>query len=724
MIAKPLHQKIYSWLSKYKLYFFIFIAYCFIALIFTFPLSAPSNISNSLVNLPSQHSCNDSCQFIWQMVYVKKMMFHHFFYSNYQLFPKGINMAYTTLVVPISIVAIPLAHFFGVITVFNLSMIMSLVLSAFTGFLLFKYLTKNTLGSFIGGILYGFSPYLMNELAGGHLNLIAGYFIPLYILCLYYILKNYRQVNFIRSGLLLGLLFFLNLITSIEYGISLLLFSVIFIVLYALFIDNLYKFKKYKYSIYSLVIGGLTAVILYLPWIYYLKFSSLSLSSATIHTLGFSIGGDRYNRLFSFLNIPNLSSIAMSSFIGWGALIVILIVWKNRKRNKDIKLWLTLWVFFYILSLGSFLSMSGKSGSHTNITMPFNLINQIPYVNAILPYRLTIYFMLATGLLVAFFFEDFYKRFLNFKAIHHKKYLKQLVLLLISAVLIIEIFPKPFILYKPNLHQKTYNYITRKIPTQSTILEVPFTQRQTTVFSIEDTLFMLYQANENMDYKIMSSYVPAYSSSQRKYYYNIHILRDIFALENGTATATYNITRPELVDFIKFFNIHSIVVHKNQTQNYNILVNGFVKNLDMSPQTLDKGNISFFIINPNKYKTYDINENFWLDHGKYSYIFYEGWGAYHLDLQNKLGFVNSKGKSASIKIPTSCKSISVTMNSNIKTSISLKSGTNLKNITVYPKIQNYAVSVPSSNQPNGWQTIYLSFNKGVQLNVYDFKCLN
>ena len=723
MTVKLLHQKIYSWLSKYKLYFFIFIAYCFIALIFTFPLSAPSNISNSLVNLPSQHSCNDSCQFIWQMVYVKKMIFHNFFYSNYQLFPKGINMAYTTLVVPISIVAIPLAHFFGVITVFNLSMIMSLVLSAFAGFLLFKYLTKNTLGSFIGGILYGFSPYLMNELVGGHLNLIAGYFIPLYILCLYYILKNYRRVNFIWYGLLLGLLFFLNLITSIEYGISLLLFNVIFLILYALFIDDLYKFKKYKYSIYSLVIGGFTAVILYLPWIYYLKFSSLSLSSATIHTLGFSIGGDRYNRLFSFLNIPNLSSVAMSSFIGWGALIVILIVWKNRKRNKDIKLWLTLWVFFYILSLGSFLSMSGKSGSHTNITMPFNLINRIPYVNAILPYRLTIYFMLATGLLVAFFFEDFYRRFLNFKAIHHKKYLKYLVLLLISAVLIIEIFPNPLFLNKPNLHSMTYNYITRKILPESTLLEVPFVQRQTTVFSTLDILPMLYQANENMGYKSMSAYVPAYSGSQQKYYFNIHLLRNIFALENGTAT-TYNITRPELIDFTQFFNIHSIVIHKNQTQNYHILMNGFSKNLGMPPQTLDKGNISFFIINPNKYKTYNINENFYLDHGKYSYIFYEGWGTYHLDPQNKLGFISSKSKSTSIKIPTSCKSISVIMNSNIKTNVSLKSETSVKNIAVYPKIQNYTISIPSSRKHSSWQAIYLSLNKGVQLNVYDFKCIN
>ncbi len=96
MIIRPLHKKT-TW-NKYKLYILIFLLYCLIAFIFTFPLLLPSNMSNFLVDLPSQHSCNDSCQFIWQMVYIKKMIFSHFFYSNYQLFPKGIDMAYTTLV--------------------------------------------------------------------------------------------------------------------------------------------------------------------------------------------------------------------------------------------------------------------------------------------------------------------------------------------------------------------------------------------------------------------------------------------------------------------------------------------------------------------------------------------------------------------------------------------------------------------------------------------------
>ncbi len=410
----------------------------------------------------------------------------------------------------------------------------------------------------------------------------------------------------------------------------------------------------------------------------------------------------------------------MSSFIGYGALIVILIVWKNRKHNKDIKLWLTLWAFFYVLSLGSFLSMSSNAGSQTSIILPFYLINQIPYVNAILPYRLTIYFMLATGLLVAFFFEYFCRRFLNFKAIHHKKYLKYLVLLLVSAVLIIEIFPKPFILYKPNLHSSTYGYIKSKILTNSTILEIPFTQRQTSTFSIEDDLFMLYQANKDLTYKTLSSYVPAYSSGQQKYYYSIHILRNIFALENN-ATTSFSITKPELIDFIKFFNIHSIVIHKNQTKNYNTLVNGFSKDLGLPSQTLDKGNISFFIINPSKYKTYDINENFWLDHGKYSYIFYKGWGTYHLNPQNKTGFISTVGKVANIEIPNFCKAINITINSNIKANVLIKYGTNTKNITVYPKIESQIIDMKLIHSKN---IIYLFLNKNVKLNVYDLSCVN
>jgi hypothetical protein len=118
----------------------------------------------------------DTYQFIWNIFHTNKFLEgkDSFFYTNYLGYPVGRELYFYTLS--------PFNSFFGAILVrlinlsyedvYNFLVIFHFVFSAFSMFFLINYLTKNTLVSFITGLIYGFSPWNYAR-ALGHLNLLS-----------------------------------------------------------------------------------------------------------------------------------------------------------------------------------------------------------------------------------------------------------------------------------------------------------------------------------------------------------------------------------------------------------------------------------------------------------------------------------------------------------------------------------------------------------------------
>jgi hypothetical protein len=75
----------------------------------------------------------------------------------------------------------PLTCLTNPVVSFNVLSLLAPGLSAWTAFLLARYLTRDTFASFIGGYLFGFSSYELGQLLG-HLNLDLIFIVPLLLL--------------------------------------------------------------------------------------------------------------------------------------------------------------------------------------------------------------------------------------------------------------------------------------------------------------------------------------------------------------------------------------------------------------------------------------------------------------------------------------------------------------------------------------------------------------
>ena len=125
----------------------------------------------------------DPIQFIWFLNWWPWAIAHRLnpFISYYVWYPQGFNLTWATSVPVAALLMWPLTWLASPVVSYDVLSLVAPALSAWTGFLLARYLTRNTPASFIGGYLFGFSSYELGEMLG-HLNLNLIFVVPLFVL--------------------------------------------------------------------------------------------------------------------------------------------------------------------------------------------------------------------------------------------------------------------------------------------------------------------------------------------------------------------------------------------------------------------------------------------------------------------------------------------------------------------------------------------------------------
>ena len=126
---------------------------------------------------------NDPHIFIWCLNWWPWAITHRLkpFVSHYIWYPHGYNLTWVTSVPAAALLMWPLTWLANPVVSFNVLSLLAPALSAWTAFLLARYLTRDTFSSFIGGYLFGFSSYELGQLLGHlHTNLI--FVVPLLLL--------------------------------------------------------------------------------------------------------------------------------------------------------------------------------------------------------------------------------------------------------------------------------------------------------------------------------------------------------------------------------------------------------------------------------------------------------------------------------------------------------------------------------------------------------------
>src|ERR1700722_2938942 len=151
--------------------------------------------------------CGDASLFTWFIEWPAYAISHGLnpLYSTAMFHPTGVNLLANTGVVGIGVVLAPLTWLFGPIATLNVALTLSPVLSALAMFVLLRRWVSWTPAAFVGGLFYGFSPFVLVSLTEAHLMLGMAAIPPLVVLCLDELLFRQRRPAVV-TGMLLGLL--------------------------------------------------------------------------------------------------------------------------------------------------------------------------------------------------------------------------------------------------------------------------------------------------------------------------------------------------------------------------------------------------------------------------------------------------------------------------------------------------------------------------------------
>lgn len=157
------------------------LGYVCVALVFAWPL--PTQLATAL---PGSLD-GDTGVYVWNLWVFRHEIVEHgrfpFYTSEILALTSGTPLTlhnYTSLA---NVIAFPLLPLIGTVASFNLLLIASGAASAFTAFVLFRRLSGDSAAAWIGGLLFGFSPF-MTARSMGHFSLVQAAALPAFALAL------------------------------------------------------------------------------------------------------------------------------------------------------------------------------------------------------------------------------------------------------------------------------------------------------------------------------------------------------------------------------------------------------------------------------------------------------------------------------------------------------------------------------------------------------------
>ena len=127
--------------------------------------------------------CDDPGLFTWFLAWPANAIAHghSVLYSTAIFHPGGVNLLSMTSVLAIGIPLAPVTWLFGPVATLNVAATLGPVLSALAMFWLLRRWVSWTPAAFIGGLVYGFSPFVLTAVSVGHLNVAFLFLLPLMV---------------------------------------------------------------------------------------------------------------------------------------------------------------------------------------------------------------------------------------------------------------------------------------------------------------------------------------------------------------------------------------------------------------------------------------------------------------------------------------------------------------------------------------------------------------
>jgi hypothetical protein len=352
--------------------------------------------------------CGDSSLFTWFLEWPAYAISHGLnpLHSTAMGYPGGVNLLANTSELAIGVVEAPITWLFGPVASLNVALTLAPALSALSMFVLLRRWVFWTPAAFFGGLLYGFSPFILVILSDAHLMLGMAFVPPLIVACADDLLVRHRRPPLV-TGVLLGLLVTLQFFLGTELLVITAIMGTVGILIVVTYggLGRTGSFRrKVRPAITGFAAAALTAGALLAYPVWYALAGPTHLSGpiwpgpayealrSGSTVLGYFVhpwpaANSDYNYALYHVVGGYQGPILSDQYFGIGVVIVLIggcIAWRRDRR---------LWLFGAVGAVSVILSLGAKS----NIWLPWRILGTLPQIQNIIPVR----FVLITYLCVA-----------------------------------------------------------------------------------------------------------------------------------------------------------------------------------------------------------------------------------------------------------------------------------------------------------------------------------
>ena len=364
---------------------FVLVAYGLLTVVMTYP-AAP----NALREVAGG---GDVYPFMWLLWWAKRSLVDlHTGPANVIAFyhPYGVQLPSLVADANLMWTSLPLVTLLGPLVAYNVQLLSTYVLTAFTTYLLCYSLTRKHGPSFVGGVVFAFSAWRSGRAAHGGLGLVLTYWLPLYVMFLIRVFKKPNARNALFCGLFLALSVLSGFLHVAHFVIPV---TAVFFV-YHFFADRalLYSVRFWKSFGAAAGLAATIVVPIYAPLLqswgagglgYFRRFGSLSHSASLLGLVvppptQLLVARIEPLRLFAQELLPKYYDVV---YVGVVALaLAVCAGWSKRTR-----IWVILAALGAVLALGPLLrvgtewveySVSGRTGF---VLLPGALLTVLPF---------------------------------------------------------------------------------------------------------------------------------------------------------------------------------------------------------------------------------------------------------------------------------------------------------------------------------------------------------
>lgn len=187
--------------------------YLLLGVIFTWPLVL--HLNDSVIQKGDVPV--DTAQGVWSLWWVRTALLagENPYITRMLFYPESINMLYQTLSLPNAILALPVSLLAGPVAAFNSVILLSFALGRYWVYRLAYALSFDRLAALVAGFVFVCTPYQMQRIYGGPLELMASFWLPLYIIMLVRALARRTLTSVLSAALTL----FVTTLASQYYGL-------------------------------------------------------------------------------------------------------------------------------------------------------------------------------------------------------------------------------------------------------------------------------------------------------------------------------------------------------------------------------------------------------------------------------------------------------------------------------------------------------------------------